>query len=156
MSKNGGIDVKELKKRLKDKGVKVPGRAGAEKLVALAEANSVSVPKASKGAGMIADEYRKKYGKEQTVGDDVAQALRKATTVTKEGVKRPVVDPKALKKVAQDNDLTSQFNAWSGLNIGQQRMNLGNVLRGRHNRGERVVIGSKVFKGEAQGTGGKL
>lgn len=49
--------------------------------------------------------------------------------------------------VAKQNGI--DFNRWSHLNNGQQRMNLGNVLRGKLRRGDSVQIGDQTFKIEA-------
>lgn len=152
----GNIDEKALRQALKDAKVKFGGRTGIDKLIALAEANNVKVPAKAKGAGMIGEDYRKKYGKEQTINDAIAKALRKAVVVEpKDGKGRSTVDKKALKAIAKANSV-KQFDSWDHLNVGQQRMNLGNVLRGMHNRNEQVVIGDKVFKGSKDGAGAPL
>lgn len=147
-----GIDVKALKAALKTKGIKFGGRSSDAKLAKLAEANGIAVP-AKKGGNIIGDDYRKKYGKAQTIGDTVSDALRKAVTGTTKSGKdgkgtKEFVDPKLLKSVGKANGVDTA--RWDHLNVGQQRMNLGNVLRAMVKRGEHVEIGLKVWKGNAK------
>lgn len=113
-----------------------------------------AAPKAKKAKGVIKGniipaEYRKDYGKAQNNGDKTAKAFKDATT-GKDGK----FDPTKLSGIARANKV--DLGRWSTLNVGMQRMNLGNVLRGMHNRGEQVTIASIVFKGTKEGAGGKL
>lgn len=97
----------------------------------------------------VPEKYRQKYGPEQHCGDDIATTLRDYCHVLDnppEGSKRkpkPVVSRAALLTVCQDNDIDP--SNWEHLNNGQFRMNLGNVLRGRHRRGEAVKIGDRTW-----------
>ena len=52
-------------------------------------------------------------------------------------------DPSEWSLVAKANGV--DFGRWSHLNNGQQRMNLGNVLRGKLRRGETVTVGEETF-----------
>lgn len=54
------------------------------------------------------------------------------------------VDMAALVAIAKANGV--DMGRWAGRNVGMQRMNLGNVLRGLMRQGKRVVIGKNVFE----------
>lgn len=156
-AKNHGIDVPALKKALKKAGVEFDKKANVTDLVALAEKSKVEVP--SKASGNIIDEkYRKRYGANQNNGDKFAEAMDKAckVEVAAKGKGKPkrVLDEKALRSVAKQNNVDTA--RWSTMNLGQQRMNLGNVLRGMNRRGEKITIGTKVFAGVKEGKGGAL
>ena len=74
--------------------------------------------------------YRQRYGKDQTCGDGLAEAL--AGT-----------DLEQLAEVATENGL--DLTRWAGRNPGMIRMNLGNVLRGRVRRGEGATVLGRRF-----------
>lgn len=92
------------------------------------------------GGGVVKPEYRERYGKDKHCGDDIAAALKAATTDDK----GKTIDG-ACAKIAKANKI--DFGKWSHLNAGLQRMNLGNALRGLHRNGHDVVIGDKTIKG---------
>jgi hypothetical protein len=77
------------------------------------------VPKSLKGTMA---QYRARYGREASCGDEIATKLKGAD----------------LEKVAERNDI--DFSRWGHLNPGQQRMCFGNVLRARVKRGEKIVL----------------
>ena len=95
------------------------------------------------GNDAIGAKYKEKYGKDKHCGDDVA-ILMKAFCL---GEKNKI-DPAKLAKVAKDNGL--DIKKWAHLNIGMQRMTVGNILRGKHNKGEDVTIGDDVVEGADQ------
>ena len=78
-------------------------------------------PKATKS--VVPLEHKKRYGKSQSCGDDVAKRLKG-------------LQPEDLAFLAQLNGIV--YARWSHLNGGMQRMNLGNVIRGMEKRGEEV------------------
>ena len=82
----------------------------------------------------IPSEYRASYGQDQHCGDELALALKE-------------INIAELGYVAKQNNLVDKWESWSHLNNGQKRMNLGNVLRGRLKRGERVEVSSMVWEG---------
>jgi len=52
-----------------------------------------------------------------------------------------------LQSVCHENQLADRWNTkWARLNPGMQRMNLGNVLRGKLRREERVVVAGAVIR----------
>lgn len=85
------------------------------------------------GASIVPDAYKKKYGKLGNCGDDMAGVLTAATTDEK-----GKTVPSKLVAVMSENGLDT--SRWEKLNIGQRRMNLGNVLRSRIKRGEFVTV----------------
>ena len=127
--------IDDMKAALKEAGVKFHPRHGEAKLLELMTANNVPMPSKVIKGSIIHSSYKQRYGKGQSCGDEVAE-LMKATVSGKDGK----VDLAALEKVADDNGI--DFSRWKGLNPGQQRMNLSNVLRGRVKRDEQVVIGT--------------
>lgn len=96
------------------------------------------------GGSIVPEKYKSQY-KEYggTNGDVIADHVQDTTRKYEEGPKGGQVsrvDLEAVTKIAQDNDV--DMTAWTNLNPGQQRMNLGNVLRSRLLRGEKIKIGS--------------
>tara|TARA_B100000424_G_C22898532_1_gene477925 strand:+ start:902 stop:1330 length:429 start_codon:yes stop_codon:yes gene_type:complete len=78
-------------------------------------------------SSVVPRKYKEKYGTEANCGDDLAQKIKGVTPETPEWIticKANSIDP----------------GRWSSLNNGLQRMNLGNVLRGRVARGEEIDI----------------
>lgn len=92
--------------------------------------------------GVIGAAYREKYGKARSNEDDIANTL--AEFVTDDKSKN--IDQDKLWDVAKQNDI--DMNKYAHLNVGMQRMNLGNRLRGLRNKGIDVKIGKAVIKGE--------
>jgi hypothetical protein len=107
-------------------------------------------------SGMVfSEEYKAKYAQHgQSCGDDVAGILKEEVTIqvpriNKEGKKTGTKDScsmSEMKNIAKANELGSRLEGWLDLNIGHIRMVLGNALRARINRGEKVVIGKKTWK----------
>lgn len=91
---------------------------------------------AAKRGSVIPDEYRYRYGADQSCGDKIAKKLT-ALVTTKDGV-----DEAKCREIAAKNGVEDRFDGWAskGLNPGMLRMNLGNVLRGMARRGEEVTL----------------
>lgn len=153
-------DVAELKVRLKEGAVEgYNARLSEAKLIELATTAGIEIPTKASGSNVIPDSYRKTYGSTQSCGDDVALALTKFVMVETKGGKDGkttirTCDETKLEKVASDNGVDT--GRWKHLNLGMKRMNLGNVLRGKRTKGEKVKIGSQTFKGAEEGAGGAL
>lgn len=75
-------------------------------------------------------------------GDRISLAL-KAATETRDANGRVSVDHAALAKIAEANGI--DFSAYKKLNPGQQRMNVGNRLRGMLRNEKPVTIGKQRF-----------
>jgi len=82
--------------------------------------------------------------KKKDCGDDVSAAIKDATHVKSKQSGKIEASPFALTKVAKQNGIDLE-DRWGHLNNGQQRMNLGSVLRAAVKRGDKVTIGKKVF-----------
>lgn len=97
---------------------------------------AIAKAQAKKGS-IVPDEYRYRYGVDQNCGDAIAQRLKDRTTDGKGNA-----DMEAVAEVAAKNGLSDRFDGWvaRGLNNGQIRMNLGNMLRGKVRKGEEVTI----------------
>lgn len=95
-------------------------------------------PEAAEEGGVVPKKYREKYGKEKHCGDDVAVAMKEFTTDDK----GKLIEDK-LHKVAKDNKI--DMEKYAGMNPGMQRMNIGNILRGKINRGEKVKVGQDTW-----------
>lgn len=107
----------------------------ADTLLALVQA---AIDEATRRKGsVVPDDYRVRYGVDQSCGDEVAKRLTARVTDPQTGV-----DLEACREIAAANGKEDRFDAWvaKGLNPGMVRMNLGNVLRGMARRGE-VVVG---------------
>lgn len=118
----------ELLEVLKQRKVEVPEGATRDELLVLCR----STEGAWRSGSLIPSHYKEKYGATQTCGDELASVFAESVT-GKNGL-----DLEALAKVQRDNGIDP--SRWSSLNPGQQRMNTGNVLRGKIRRGEHVVI----------------
>jgi hypothetical protein len=92
----------------------------------------------------IGKNYREKYGKEGHCGDDIATLL-KAACLDEEGKK---VDSDKVTAIGDTNGI--DMAKYAHLNVGMQRMNLGNRLRGLHNKGTDITIGEDTVAGAVQ------
>lgn len=140
------VNYDELKVRLIEAGVKPTARWSNERLIAEAQSHDIELPMLEtppKRGNVIGEKYRGRYGKDQSNGDQIATAM-KAYVTTKDGC-----DPVLLREVADANGV--DLDRWKHLNIGMQRMNLGNVLRAAFNKGQKVVIGTAEFQEDAEG-----
>jgi len=142
---------KALQAQLAELEIEFPADATKTALEALVAGISVEdgeeeTPKVSSSA--VPEKYKKQYGKGQNCGDEMAAVF--ASTVKTEGK----VDKKALYKVGDQNgiDVADRWGAGrkeGPLNLGMQRMNLGNVLRSRVKNGGFVTIGESSWGKEA-------
>ncbi len=134
----------ELQSALTKAGVEFENDATKKTLQALL--NNVEVgetedePKV--GASIVPNKYKTIYGKSGNCGDDLASVLTAATTDEK-----GKTTPSKLVEIMSENGLDT--SRWENLNIGQRRMNLGNVLRSRLKRGEHVSIAGTEWNTEA-------
>lgn len=103
-------------------------------------------PKVIKGS-IIKAKYKKEYKKLGGLcGDDMSCELTSATTIgadEKGNVKTCLLK---LREIATANGVWK--DSYSKLNPGQQRMTIGNCLRHKMERGEKVTIGKVVMGGE--------
>lgn len=124
-------------------GVDVPNRASRSRLVGLAREAGLW----GESGNVVPMHHKERYGAAQSCGDDVASALADHVRVPHpENPKKTVIDASLLAQVASANGL--DLARWDHLNIGMQRMNLGNALRGMVKRGERVEVGTSVWNAE--------
>lgn len=94
-----------------------------------------------KVGNIVPAKYKARYAEHGgSSGDEIANLL--GTECQGEKGK---IDTAKLVAVGAANGIDVNTR-WGHLNVGQQRMNLGNVLRGRRKRGEKVVIGKTVFE----------
>lgn len=99
------------------------------------------------GGNIVPLKYRQKYGTPQHCGDEVALVFKDFVTVTVQIGEKSVeqCSETALVEVCDANGV--DYHKWDHLkNIGMKRMNLGNILRGKIKRGERVQIGERVWE----------
>lgn len=82
----------------------------------------------------------KQYG--NSCGDEMADAFASLVKTSKG------TDLAKLRQIGEQNGIDVE-SRWGHLNVGQQRMNLGNVLRNRLKNAERVVVGDQVWNDEA-------
>lgn len=154
------IDLDALRANLKEAEVDFGGRSGPQRLFDLAIENEIEVPLIGGGVFEAADEdaedesknvipekYRKKYGKAQNCGDDVALVLKDFTTGLDDKGKT-FLDLTKVHAVGDQNKV--DYERWNHLNPGMQRMNLGNVLRARANRGDAISIGDRHWEAVEQ------
>lgn len=94
--------------------------------------------------GVMAKSYHDEYSKNPNgpgCGDTVDTEMRDAIMVLFEGEKTPRVDVTVLRQIGEDAGLWK--TTWESLNVGMQRMNLANRIRGflRNNAEGKVTIG---------------
>jgi hypothetical protein len=91
---------------------------------------------------IVPQTYKVRYAKHQgTCGDDMALELKAETTGALGKLDLP-----RLREIAEQNGL--DVTKYAKLNPGQWRMNVGNRLRGKLDRGEDVVVGTRRFSAE--------
>lgn len=92
---------------------------------------------------IIKSKYKDRYKKNGfSCGDDISSELGIYCKVIKNS--RLVVDVVKLKEVAIKNEVWKE--SYSNLNIGQQRMTIGNRLRVRYQAGDVVDIGGAIYQ----------
>lgn len=112
----------------------------AELEAAIADSEGKSPEKKS----IVPEGFKAKYKAHGgNCGDDMAEVLN--GTVKDEKGK---IDVPKLEEVMAQNAIDT--DRWNGLNIGQRRMNLGNVLRAKAKRGEKVIVGETVWNENAE------
>jgi len=106
------------------------------------EERPVAVPKIIKGS-IIKTKYRDKYKKngDYSCGDQMAEELR-AYIQKVDGNKVRICLVK-LKEVAVANNVWK--DRYAGLNPGQQRMTIGNLLRNKFAMGDEINIGGAIL-----------
>jgi len=127
-----------LRKRLQDAGLDVAPRANRARLIEAARAAGLW----RYDGDQVPAKYKAKYGRTQSCDDDVATSLKDAVTGADGSC-----DLDAVRNVAIANDIDPK--RWGHLNVGMQRMNLGNVLRAMVKRGEYVIVGTSEWNPEA-------
>lgn len=107
--------------------------------------NTAAEAEVKKSNSIVPLKFKARYKEHDgNCGDGMAEAFAEAV---KDG--KGKTDPELLAKVAAANGIDLQAR-WGKLNLGQQRMNLGNVLRTRARKGEKVVVGETTFNENAQ------
>ena len=88
----------------------------------------------------VGKKYRERYGKLGHTGDEIAELL-KAHCVGEDGK----IDTGKLDKLCSANGI--EYGKYQHLNVGMQRMTIGNILRGMNRKGEVVKIGTTKVPG---------
>lgn len=108
-----------------------------------AELDATDEDEEPEGGNIVPIKYRLRYGSEQHCGDQMAQVLKQAVTAQDAEGKDFCSEP-VLIQIADQNGV--DYTKWAHLNIGQRRMNLGNVLRGKLNRGQEVRVLETIWE----------
>lgn len=132
----------EIKLALKDAGIEVPAKARRAKLISLCREHELFGLRGN----VVPLQYKRQYGAAQNCGDEMAQALADHVRVPNEDGKGDHIDLDILAEVATANGV--DLSKWAHLNVGMQRMNLSNVLRGKLKRGEKVAVGTTTWNEE--------
>jgi hypothetical protein len=119
--------------------VGTPPKPTPEEVVAGIDSGEIPVPPRLRRGSIVPKRYKDQYAAHDGLcGDELSFRLTEAVSAQdKEG--RRIVDPAKLRAVAARNGIDIDAR-WGSRNVGQQRMNLGNVLRARQKRGEAVDI----------------
>ncbi len=105
------------------------------------EVVAAAVARVIKGS-IVKDKYKNKYkANGGSCGDLVAEELGEFVRLAVNGQMRTSVA--RLTQVAKDNDLW--LERYSGLNVGQLRMTVGNRLRIKYAEGAEIIIGGAPF-----------
>ena len=124
-----------IRAELKAKGIKFGNRTGDAKIMELAAENGIETQEASSSRSIVPTNYKADYAKNGgSCGDELATALAELSKGD-DGK----LDPERLADIASQNGI--DLARWAHLNIGQQRMNLSNVLRGKIKKGVAVKVG---------------
>ena len=91
----------------------------------------------------VGKKYRTAYGKEGHNGDDIALKLKEFCLG--EGGK---IDIAKVQRLCKDNKI--EYSKYEHLNVGMQRMTVGNILRGKVRKGESIKVGKETIEGDAQ------
>lgn len=129
--------VKKPPRRKKEKKVKKPRRAKRER------EEGEEDEEAEDTASVVKAKYRKLYKPtKNTCGDAFTEAFETATR-NEDGT----TDVEKLHRIGSANGIDVKAR-WGGRNVGMQRMNLSNVLRGMVRNGKKVKIGKEVISPE--------
>lgn len=136
---NSSHNNEDIRAALEEAGIPTNENTARDVLIGLCEQNGLWT---QDKASVVPDSYKVRYGAEQNCGDDVAERLKGYSPFD----------------IAADNGIDADEKWGVGrlvhgkkpLNNGMIRMNLGNVLRGRIQRGEYVVIGPMEYNKEAK------
>ena len=105
---------------------------------ATATTDAPATPK-KQSKSKVPTKYRKRYANYNgTCGDQLSAILAEAKKADLSVV-----------EIGEANGV-DVLGRWGGRNVGMQRMNLSNVLRGMVRRGEAVTIGDTVIPGDPQ------
>lgn len=99
--------------------------------------------KKSEGGSIVKDPFKERYkalSSDKVSNGDTLCGLMSKFLHDEKGA----VNVTALASLAKENGI--DLSRWSHLNVGQQRMNLGNVLRARIRNGEKVTVSGKLVK----------
>lgn len=92
---------------------------------------------------VVTKKYAQKYGKLRHTGDEIGTALAAFVLDAKKNL-----DVDKLAEVASANGI--DLSKYAARNKGMQRMTVGNILRGLHNKGLEVTIGDTKIPGKEQ------
>lgn len=92
---------------------------------------------------VVQKKYAQKYGATRHTGDEIGTALAAFVLDDKK-----VLDLDKLAQVATANGI--DLSKYASRNRGMQRMTVGNILRGLHNKGQEVTIGDTKIVGAAK------
>lgn len=132
------------------------GGEDAEEMEDVEQSEEADEPEEKGGNSAVRPRYKALYKERETktgCSDEMDIAFR-ALTSDKE--KDELVE--VLRKIATDNGVDmARFDKWctiknrdGSINVGMVRMNLSNVLRGIHKRGDKVVIGKQKFAADPE------
>lgn len=88
---------------------------------------------------VMTDKFAMKYGRSGSCGDELSEAVSNFLKNPSTGR----MDPDKFRQLSEANSINP--DKWRGLNNGQRRMMLGNVLRGMIRRGRPVKVGDIIF-----------
>ena len=110
------------------------------------EAKAPKEPKPMK----IGAEVRKQYVKADERTASKGKVLHNNDVIAKAFAPLSAGGVEALQAVARENgtEVETRFAGYAHLNPGQQRMNLGNLLRGKYQRGEKIKVQGQTFYDE--------
>ncbi len=94
--------------------------------------------------GNVVNKQKKQdYGAAQHCDDDMANVLAYSVRTVNPDTNESYLDMAKLRDIAKQNAIS--LDRWMHLNVGQIRMNFGNVLRGRVEAGVQVIVGDRIW-----------
>lgn len=91
----------------------------------------------------VGKKYRQAYGKDGHNGDEIALKLKEFCLG--DGGK---IDIAKVQRLCKDNKI--EYGKYEHLNVGMQRMTVGNILRARWKKGEAIKVGKESVAGLPQ------